>query len=97
MDLLVTVSVASSENILNPLLRACVRQGCSWQLFLTHEGVKVLDSTELVELLQSQDNNAIACHESWQLHGPGGDCPVALGSQTNHSEMVGSAARVVSL
>lgn len=97
MDLLITVSNAASGDILNPLLKACVRRGCSWQVFLTHEGVKVLHSDEIVALLQLDDGNAVVCHDSWQKNGFADDCPVTLGSQTNHSEMAGLAARVVSL
>lgn len=103
MDLLITVSKSSSVEILGPLLRACVRRRCSWQVFLTHEGVKVLENADVAEILESHsknkgDNNcAIVCHDSWQQYGSGGDCPVTAGSQTNHSEMAGAATRVVSL
>jgi len=97
MDLLITVSNASSGNILVPLLQACVRRGCSWQVFLTHEGVKVLDRTDVAELLQSYRDSAIVCHDSWLQYSPDRDCPVTVGSQTNHSAMAGRAKRIVSL
>jgi len=97
MDLLITVSNAASGKILQPLLQACVRRGCSWQVFLTHQGVEVLRSLELVELLKSNGKNAIVCHDSWHRNGDGGDCPLTLGSQTNHSEMASTATRIVSL
>lgn len=97
MDLLITVSTAASGDILGPLLNACIRRGCTWQVFLTHEGVRVLDAPDINALLQSHKNNAIACHDSWQQFGTEDECPVTAGSQTNHSEMAGRATRVVSL
>ncbi len=97
MDLLITVSNPASSSILAPLLRACVRRGCSWQVFLTHEGVKVLANNDVLQLLQVHSENAVVCHDSWQQFGSGGDCQVTVGSQTNHSEMAGRAKRIVSL
>lgn len=97
MDLLITVSNARSREILQPLLQACVRRGCSWQVFLTHKGVDVLNVTEVAELLQSNVDNVVVCHDSWERYGSDSECPVTIGSQTNHSEMAGLAARVVSL
>lgn len=95
MDLLITVSNPASGAILAPLLRACVRRDCNWQVFINHRGVELLGDAEIAGLLDAE--RAIACHDSWLRYGAGGDCPVALGSQTNHSAMAGSAARVVSL
>lgn len=97
MDLMITVSTARSSNILEPLLRACVRCGCSWKVFLTHKGVEVLNVPGIAEILVAQKDNAIACHDSWQRYGASDHCPVTEGSQTNHSEMAGSAVRVISL
>jgi len=97
MDLLITVSNAASGNILSPLIKACIRRGCTWQVFLTHEGVKVLNSKEIIALLRSDNGKAVVCHDSWQKNGFDGDCPVTLGSQTNHSEMAGLAERIISL
>ena len=97
MDLHFTVSSQSSYVVLSPMLRACVRCGCSWQVFLTHHGVNVLLQEELAQILIANKNNAIACHDSWQKFHNDSHCPVTLGSQTNHSEMVSKATRVVSL
>lgn len=97
MDLLISVSNPSSGDILAPLLQACLRRGCSWQVFLNHRGVELLDNPDIAALLGADAERAIACHDSWLRFGNGGDCPVALGSQTNHSAMAGSAARVLSL
>ena len=97
MDLLITVSNPASSSVLAPLLHACVRRGCSWQVFLTHEGVKVLANEDVLELLRLHRENAVVCHDSWQQFGSGEECQVTEGSQTNHSEMAGRATRVVSL
>ncbi len=97
MDVLITVSNAASTSLLSPLLRACVRRGCRWQVFLTHQGVQVLQDSDVRGVLQVHKDNAVACHDSWQRYGDNTDCPVTLGSQTNHSEMAGRAGRVVSL
>jgi len=97
MDVLLTVSSAKSTHVLEPLLRACVRCGCSWKVFFTDEGVKALESEDIALILESSQDSAIACHESWNRFGTGSECKVMLGSQTNHSEMVANAIRVVSL
>lgn len=97
MDLLITVSTKASAAILVPLLRACVRRDCHWQVFLTHEGVQVLQVPEVIETLQMKQGSAIACHDSWQKYGTQDDCPVTAGSQTNHSQMAARAARLLSL
>lgn len=97
MDLLITVSNSNSGALLAPLLRACIRRGCEWQVFLTCEGVRVLQETELAALVQPYREHTIACHDSWQQFGTASECPVTIGSQTNHSEMAGRAKRVLSL
>ncbi|MBX2882712.1 MAG: hypothetical protein KTR32_22370 [Granulosicoccus sp.] len=92
-----TVSTASSAGILKPLLLACARRDCDCQVFLTDEGVRVLEEEALANLLDSLGENAVACHDSWDRYGEGAKCRVTLGSQTNHSEMAGAAHRIVSL
>lgn len=97
MDLLITVSNSRSAEYLEPLLRACIRKECNWRVFLTHKGVQALVNPDIAGLLQSHRDNAVVCHDSWQQFGPDEDCPVTVGSQTNHSQFAGLAQRVVSL
>ena len=97
MDLLVTVSKKESATILKPLLEACGRSNCRFEVFLTHHGVRVLNDNEITALLNEVSDNSIACHDSWVKHTAGEECPVTLGSQTNHSEMMARAKRVISL
>ena len=97
MDLLITVSNSDSVKFITPLLRACIRRSCQWELFLTHKGVQLLNDQNIVELLKETDALAIACHDSWDRYANEKQCPVTLGSQTNHSEMVARANQVISL
>lgn len=97
MDLLITVSKPESANIVAPLLRACTRSSCHWELFLTHKGVQVLNNQEIVELLKEVNTPVFVCHDSWTRYTNDEQCPVTLGSQTNHSEMIARANRVISL
>lgn len=97
MDILFTVSKKESARILKPLLRACSRSNCTFEVFLTHQGVLILDDGEIETLLATASVKTVACHHSWTTHADSGDCPVTLGSQTNHSEMLARSKRVVSL
>lgn len=97
MELLITVSNQNSAPVLAPLLGACQRNHCRFEVFLTHTGVLTLNNEKVVEHLNASGDVAIACHDSWVRYGSGTDCPVTLGSQTNHSEMMARAERVISL
>ena len=97
MDLLITVSNQKSTNILLPLLQACVRCKCEWEIFFTHEGTLTLNRDEITALLTKNNSTAIVCHDSWVRYAETDECPVALGSQTNHSGMIARAKRVISL
>ena len=96
MDLLIIVSNPEAGAILEPLARALGRTNTHWAIFLTNDGVKVLSDPAIVEALGTAQHK-IACHDSWERFGEGCYCPVNLGSQTNNSEFVGKAARIVSL
>jgi len=96
MDLTITVTRRSSLPILLPLLQACNRRGCVWSLFLTGDGATLANQSDLIAL--SQDASYVhVCQESWNELNPEVDCQMPLGSQTNHSENVARANRVVSL
>jgi hypothetical protein len=97
MELLITISNQKCDQLLEPLLQACRRRSCNLEVFLTHEGVQVLNNPSIVKLLQETNTPAVTCHDSWVRHCEHADCPVTLGSQTNHSEMMARAERVISL
>lgn len=97
MELLITISNQHCDQLLAPLLQACQRRSCKLEVFLTHEGVQVLNNPFVVNLLHQTNIPAVACHDSWIRHQDQADCPVTLGSQTNHSEMMARAKRVISL
>lgn len=87
---------AGGRNLLRPLAAACIRAGRSFAVFFTHEGVRALDDPALVDAVRGAQTAAV-CEESWHRFAPDADCPVALGSQTNNSALIGAAIRVVSL
>lgn len=90
------VSTRGSASVLAPLLGACCRRGIDWGCFFTNDGVKVLADAAVLEHL-SVATRAVVCDASWTRYMAGRDCPVELGSQTDHSAMLGEARRVVSL
>ena len=96
MDLLVIVSTPQAAAILSPMAQAFDRAKFDWAVFFTNDGVKVLTQPAIISALSSA-RHKIACHDSWERFGKSVDCPVELGSQTNNSELVGQAARIVSL
>lgn len=96
MKLLIVVSTDQSGPILTPLARACLRSGAKWGCFFTNDGVKLLGDGGLAALL-GQADQAVACDHSWLRFMGDRPCPVELGSQTNHSALVGSAENVLTL
>lgn len=97
MDLLITVSNKDSAPLLAPLLRACKRRSCNCEVFITHEGVQTLQHENVISLFEDTGFKATACHDSWERYTNNKECPVTLGSQTNHSEMMARADRIISL
>ena len=95
-ELLFLVSSAKTGAVLEPLARACKRNGTSWCCFITGEGVKQLKNPELLKLLPNAER-AIACEYSWHMYFGSSECPVELGSQTSNSEMITETKRVISL
>ena len=96
MELLITVTRPCADH-LEPLLRACLRRQCDWQVFLTGDGMQVLQSQTLADLLVQNCERVVACHDSWRAFHDENECPLTVGSQTNHSDMVARAERVVGL
>lgn len=96
MDLMMVVSAAQSARYVRPLARACARRGIEWGCFFTNDGVTVLEEPDVVAAL-ADAAQVFVCEASWQRYGGERACPMALGSQTQHSAMIADAARVVSL
>ena len=95
-ELLFLVSSAKTGAVLEPLARACGRNGISWCCFITGEGVKQLKNPELLKLLPNA-KRAVACEYSWHIYFGSSECPAELGSQTSNSEMITETKRVISL
>ncbi len=81
----------AASGLLAALARGNVAHGC----FFTNDGVELLRDADFSAGLASAER-AYACEHSWAVSG-GGDCPVALGSQTDNSAMIGETRRIVSL
>lgn len=96
IELHIIVAHPDAAGVLIPLAAACERRGTAWSVFFTSGGVKAL-AREAVQSAVASAREAVACHDSWKRMMETRECPVQFGSQTNNSELVGKAARVVSL
>lgn len=96
MKLLIVVSTEQGGRLLAPLARACSRNRVKWGCFFTNDGVKHLGDPELASLLGNASQK-VACDHSWVRFMGRSDCPVELGSQTNHSAMVSAAEKILTL
>ena len=96
MEMLFVVSTDRGGQILAPLAHACIRKGIRWGCFFTNDGVRLLADSDIRSLMDAA-NPALACEHSWQRFMAGESCPVELGSQTNHSALLATAARVVAI
>ncbi len=96
MEILFVVSTDRGGQILAPLAHACIRKGIAWGCFFTNDGVRLLADSGIRSLM-GVANQAIACEHSWQRFMAGESCPVELGSQTNHSALLATAARVITI
>lgn len=96
MEMLFVISTDRGGEILAPLAHACSRKGIAWGCFFTNDGVRLLADSGIQNLLEAA-NQTIACERSWQRFMAGKNCPVELGSQTNHSALLATAARVITI
>ena len=96
MSLLFVVSNLSSAAILKGLAGACCRNQVEFLCFFTGAGIKVLADPEITGLL-AKAKRAVVCEYSWEIYADSDTAPVETGSQTDHSAMIGSVSRVVSL
>lgn len=95
-DVLLVITSRDSGKIVMPLLHALKRKSVSTAVFITGNGAQILNDSDAVKTLK-QWPEVVVCSESWQQSGGGETCPVTLGSQTDHSRLMGIASRVVSL
>ena len=65
-------------------------------IFFTGDGVRTLCDPEVVACTDGAAESVV-CEHSWSQAMKSQPCPLTLGSQTDHSRMLGSASRVVSL
>ena len=96
MDVHIMISNPASRAVALGLARACARSGIDWGVFLTNDGVRLLEDDEVVETL-ARAPRVFVCHESWKQIMNGAECPLPAGSQVNNSAMAGVARRIVSL
>lgn len=96
MNLLFVVAHGESGAYLRALADACRRTGVEYSVFVTGDGVRTLSAPETIERA-GRASEAVVCEHSWSQVMERRACPLALGSQTDHSRMLGCADRVVSL
>jgi len=96
LNILLVVSSSRCAHVFIPLLQALKRKKVSVAVFLTGSGAHLLNDQHVVDLIE-HSKEAVVCSESWQQHSTEKKCPVSLGSQTDHSRLVGEASRVISL
>ena len=96
MELLLLITNPEAAPIASGLAQASQRAGIDWAVFVTNDGVKILQDAALAAVLQKA-GSAIVCQDSWRMHMADLPCPLELGSQTNNSALVAQAAHLVSL
>jgi len=96
MDLLLLITNPEAGPVACGLAQACQRAGIDWAVFLTNDGVRILQEDAVVTAFK-QAGSAIVCQDSWGVHMAGHACPLELGSQTSNSALVSQASHLVSL
>ena len=96
MNLLFVIGHPGSAAILRGMAKACARQGVDYACFFTGDGVRLLSDESVLESIGGA-KKAVVCEYSWGRLNPGVEAPVTIGSQTDHSAMVGEAEHLVSL
>ncbi len=95
MNVLFVVTHPNAAPYLHGLSGACARSGVAFSVFFSGDGVRSLLDPNVLQSM-SHAHETVACEHSWNQK-TSQPCPVTLGSQTDHSRMIGSAERVVSL
>jgi len=95
MDVLFLVSHVESTPLLTALLDACKRRGIDYGCFFTGAAAALVKDPDIGRSL-ADASCVIVCEYSWERFGKG-DCPFAIGSQTDNSALASAALHVVSL
>ena len=96
MNVLFVIAHRDAGGCLRGLSDACRRKGIGYSVFFTGDGVRALSGAGIAERT-GRAVEAVVCEHSWRRTMEDRPCPIALGSQTDHSRMLASANRVVSL
>lgn len=96
MNVLFVIAHRDAGRCLRGLSDACRRKGVGFSIFFTGDGVRALSGAGVAERA-GRAVEAVVCEHSWRRTMEDRPCPIALGSQTDHSRMLASANRVVSL
>ena len=96
MNLLFVVAHGDAGAYLRGLSDACRRRGVKYSVFFTGDGVRALSGPETAASAGGAAESVV-CEHSWSREMKDRACPLALGSQTDHSRLLGEADRVVSL
>jgi len=96
MNIVITVSRIESCGLICGLARACQRNNIDYSLFFTGAGIGTLDDAAVVECSASA-SEAVACEYSWEEQRALEACPVEIGSQTDHSRLLKTADRLITL
>ena len=96
MNVLFVIAHRNAGGCLRGLSDACRRKGIGYSVFFTGDGVRALSGAGVAERA-GRAVEAVVCEHSWRRTMEDRPCPIALGSQTDHSRMLASANRVVSL
>ena len=96
MKILIVVSHPESTEALIGLTSACSRRNQNFLCFFTGDGVKLLESNEVVDAISNAER-AVVCEYSWAKHFADKKAPIEEGSQTDHSAMMSTVSKVVSL
>lgn len=77
---------------------AAVARGWSVRCFLTHTGVRLLDSDALMAMMRSGSLRIDACEHAWQLFGSGAPpADLKLRSQFQNAELAKQCDRVITI
>jgi hypothetical protein len=95
MNILMVVSQSVSRLSVEGIARACIRRNQSYSIFFTGRGVQVFAQVD--EAIIDGASETVACEHAWNTYLEKIVCPGVLGSQTDHSRMLGLADRVISL
>ena len=96
MKILFVISNPITADTLLGLSEACTRANQQYLCFFTGDGVKLITDEKIVSAIETAERN-VACEHSWEKYCSSQDLPIEAGSQTDHSAMISTVDRVVSL